>query len=129
MGGVMADLQTLLSKAKNGIAITPGVYSISTPLVIPKPAEGIFEFSPMPGAIFHVEQGAALFDLSALPKGTGLAIPCLFVKLEEGSALAASNSSRAYIDMLLCARKSNAPTAEEFLGSALYGRVVQALIE
>ena len=125
----MASLQTLLSKAKNGIAITPGVYSISTPLVIPKPAEGIFEFSPMPGAIFQVEANAALFDLSNLPEGTGLAIPCLFVELDEGASFAAFNSSRAYIDMLLCARKSNAPTPEEFLGSALYGRVMQGVIE
>ncbi len=125
----MPDLQTLLSKAKNGIAITPGVYSISSPLAIPQPQEGIFDFSPMPGAIFHVAAGCSLFDLAALPQGTGLAIPCLFVKLEEGASFAASNSSRAYIDMLLCARKSNAPSAEEFLGSALCGRIVQALIE
>lgn len=96
----MTNLQELINSSRRGVAISPGVYAISTPLRLPHPSSGIYRFTPLPGAIFHIEAGAFLFDLKAYDDGSVVVIPQLDVEVEVGGAISALNSSAVKIGFL-----------------------------
>ena len=113
----MADqsqLQALLDSASFGIAILPGEYQITQPLRIPPQKHAFFSFAPMPGAIFHLSCGTALFSSSAL-----LDIPSLLLVLQGGNTLSTpSSTGRIYIQSLLCSAPGDLTQAEFLQGGA-----------
>ena len=115
-----ANLQKVVSEGKNGCAILPGAYDIDRPIQIPDPANGIYQFRPMPGAIFHVAKNTPLFDLSALSSLSAVDAGDLFLILGGGNLLAGENSSQLYVRDLMASAPSGLGYAE-FIGSAAIG--------
>ena len=63
-----ATLQDTISKGKNGCCILPGTYEIDRPLQIPKPENGVFLLTFLPGSLITLTNPSAGFlDLSLLP--------------------------------------------------------------
>lgn len=100
-------LQEIVSQGKNGCCVLPGTYELDRPLRIPSPANGIYQFACMPGAIFHVAKGVALFDLSLLDALDAVDVTDLFLILEGGNVIASSNSSQLYVRNLLASAPSS----------------------
>lgn len=116
-------LQEIISQGKNGCCILPGTYEIDRPLQIPSPANGIYQFACLPGAIFHVVQGVALFDLSALGALDAVDVTDLFLILEGGNVIASSNSSQLFVRNLLASAPSSLSYIS-FMANAVTGHDV-----
>lgn len=83
------SLQDTISKGKNGCCILPGTYEIDRPLQIPKPENGVFLLTFLPGSLIHLTNpSAGLLDLTLLPanalfrlsaQGSLFHVPSLFL--------------------------------------------------
>ena len=113
-------LQDTVSEGKNGCVILPGAYDLDRPIQIPDPANGIYQFRPMPGAIFHVAKNIPLFDLSALSSLSAVDAGDLFLILEGGNLLAGENSSQLYVRDLMASAPSGLSYVQ-FVGRAVIG--------
>ena len=113
-------LQDTVSEGKNGCVVLPGVYDIDRPIQIPNPANGIYQFSPLPGVIFRVAKGVTLFDLSKLSDLSAVDAGDLFLILEGGNLLAGENSSQLYVRDLMASAPSGLSYVQ-FVGRAAIG--------
>lgn len=118
-----STLQEIVSQGQNGCCVLPGNYEIDRPLRIPSPANGIYQFACMPGAIFHVAQGVALFDLSSLDALDAVDVTDLFLILEGGNVIASSNSSQIFVRNLLASAPSSLSYIS-FMANAVTGHEV-----
>ena len=113
-------LQDTVSEGRNGCVLLPGVYDIDRPIQIPNPANGIYQFSPLPGVIFRVTKGVALFDLSKLSDLAAVSAGDLFLVLKGGNLLAGENSSQLYVRELMASAPSDLSYVE-FVGQTVIG--------